>query len=140
MAGPHRNADLAVGLEPADPRPMPGTRVDHDERPLLLIDDDAGGGVMRTSPVVFAGRDSWRPSTTSSHSKWSTCGACPAMCSWYWIVALAQDVEEQDAALPRVHGVVEAIVVQVPCSLRLAVACSVFVMIFRASRAVRPMW
>ena len=34
----HRHADLAVALEPADPRPVPGARVDHDHRRLGRID------------------------------------------------------------------------------------------------------
>ena len=42
VAGRHRDADLAVGLEAADARPVPGARVDHDERAFLGIDLDAG--------------------------------------------------------------------------------------------------
>ena len=34
MAGAHGDADLAVGLEAADARPVAGARVDDDERPL----------------------------------------------------------------------------------------------------------
>ena len=43
VAGAHGDADLAVGLEAADARPVAGARVDDDERPLALIDGDAGG-------------------------------------------------------------------------------------------------
>ena len=35
MPGAHGDADLAVGLEAADPRAVAGARVDDDERPLL---------------------------------------------------------------------------------------------------------
>ena len=41
MAGRHRHADLAVGLEAADPRAVAGARIDDHERPLALVDRDA---------------------------------------------------------------------------------------------------
>jgi hypothetical protein len=41
MAGLERHPDLAVGLEAADPRAMPGSRIDHDERPAQGIDVNA---------------------------------------------------------------------------------------------------
>ena len=43
MSGLEGDADLAVGLEAADPRAMPGSRVDHDERPAQRIDLNACG-------------------------------------------------------------------------------------------------
>ena len=39
----HRNPDLAVRLEPANSRTVPGARIDHDERPPLGIDFDPPG-------------------------------------------------------------------------------------------------
>ena len=42
VPGAHGHADLAVGLESADPGPVPGAGVDDHERPLLRIDRDAG--------------------------------------------------------------------------------------------------
>ena len=36
MTGPERDADFAVGLEPADAWTVPGARIDHDERPAGL--------------------------------------------------------------------------------------------------------
>ena len=39
-----RHADLAVGLEAADARAMPGARVDDDERPPRRIELDAVDG------------------------------------------------------------------------------------------------
>ena len=107
MAGPHRDADLAVGLEPADPRPMPGTRVDHDERPLLLIDDDAGRRGDADQPIVRRPRQL----ATVHHELGLEVEHMRCLLGHVLMVliaALAQDVEEQDAALPRVHGVVEA--------------------------------
>jgi hypothetical protein len=43
MAGLEGNADLAVGLEAADPRPMAGARVNHHERTSGRIDCDILG-------------------------------------------------------------------------------------------------
>ena len=42
MAGTHRHAELAVGLEAADARPVPGARIDHHERALQRIDRHPG--------------------------------------------------------------------------------------------------
>jgi hypothetical protein len=42
VAGFHRNADLAIGLESADTWPMPGARIDHHERATGTVDLDAG--------------------------------------------------------------------------------------------------
>ena len=41
-------ADLADRLEAPDARPLAGTRVDHDHRPLGLVDHRALGGTTRT--------------------------------------------------------------------------------------------
>ena len=127
MAGPHRDADLAVGLEPAD-RPMAGTRVDDDERPLLLIDDDAGRRGDADQPIVRRPRQL----ATVHHELALEVEHMRCLLGHMLMVliaALAQDVEEQDAALPRVHSVVEA---SGPgCMLAATdVSCSVFVMIF----------
>ena len=43
MAGLHRHADLAVGLEAADAGAVAGARVDDDEGPLQRVDVDAFG-------------------------------------------------------------------------------------------------
>src|SRR4051812_21715621 len=37
MAGLHSHADLAVGFEAANARPMAGTRIDDDEGPLARV-------------------------------------------------------------------------------------------------------
>ena len=42
MAGLEDDADLAVGLEPADARTVAGARIDHDKRPARRIDLDTG--------------------------------------------------------------------------------------------------
>ena len=52
MAGAHRHAQLAVGLEAADARPVPGARIDHHERPLLRIDRDPGRRLDARQQVV----------------------------------------------------------------------------------------
>src|SRR4249919_957212 len=41
VAGFHRHADLAVGLEAANSRTMTGARIDHDKRTTLVINLDA---------------------------------------------------------------------------------------------------
>jgi len=41
MTGAHRHAQFAVGLEAADPRPVPGARIDHHERALFRVDHHA---------------------------------------------------------------------------------------------------
>jgi hypothetical protein len=43
MAGPERHADLAVRLETADARPVPGARIDDHERTAGWINHDALG-------------------------------------------------------------------------------------------------
>ena len=52
VAGPQRHADLAVGLEAADPGPVPGARVDDHEGPLPHVDRDARGRGDPDQPVV----------------------------------------------------------------------------------------
>jgi hypothetical protein len=58
MAGLQCDADLAVGLEAADARPVPGARVDNDERtpPRIDIDslrrDDARERVVDRPPSI----------------------------------------------------------------------------------------
>jgi hypothetical protein len=39
VAGAHRHTQLAVCLEAADARPVPGARVDHDKRAFIRVDD-----------------------------------------------------------------------------------------------------
>ena len=52
MPGLHRHADLAVGLEAADPGAVAGARIDDHERPLPRVDLDALGGQDASEQVV----------------------------------------------------------------------------------------
>ena len=52
MAGPHRHADLAVGLEAADARAVPGARIDDDEGPRGLADLHIGRRHDAHEPVI----------------------------------------------------------------------------------------
>ena len=53
MAGLEGDADLAVGLEAADARAVPGARIDDDERPAPRIDRRRpSGGTIRAKHVV----------------------------------------------------------------------------------------
>ena len=52
MTGAHRHAQFAVGLEAADAGTVAGTRVDHDEGTLALVDDHAGRRLDADQPVI----------------------------------------------------------------------------------------
>ena len=52
VAGTHRHAELAVGLEAADSRPVPGARIDHHERALQRIDRHPGRRIDAHQQVV----------------------------------------------------------------------------------------
>ena len=52
MAGAHRHAEFAVGLEAADARAVAGARVDHHERAFLRVDHDAFRRLDPHQPVI----------------------------------------------------------------------------------------
>jgi len=52
VPGPQRNADLAVRLEAADARAVPGARIDDHERSQLRIDRDPVGRHNAHQPVI----------------------------------------------------------------------------------------
>ena len=106
VPGSHGDADLAVRLEAADPRAMAGARVDDDERPLLRVGDDAGRRRDRDQAII----DRARQRAAVEHEVglelkhvWRLFGHVRVIL----IASLAQDVEEQYAALPGIHGVVD---------------------------------
>jgi hypothetical protein len=100
----HRDADLAVGLEAADPRAVTGARIDHDERPALLIDldafrrDDPHQRIVDRLLQLAAVDDQLRRVT--QHMRGRLGHMIPIL-----VAALAHDVEEQHAALPCVDHV-----------------------------------
>ena len=58
MTGLESNADLTLRLETADTRTMAGARIDDDERPLVLVDFDAGRRRYTDQNVVHGTRQS----------------------------------------------------------------------------------
>ena len=64
VAGFERHADLAVGLEAADPGSVPGARIDHDEPPDGIEDDPIRR--QDTGENIVDGPSSVRPSMTTS--------------------------------------------------------------------------
>ena len=85
MAGLERDADLAVGLEAADARAVPGARIDHDERTAGRIDghalrrDDAHEAVIDRPRRACGRRPRARPRIRARAARVS------AMCSRYWL-------------------------------------------------------
>jgi hypothetical protein len=98
MPGLERNADLAVGLESADARAMPGARIDDDERPARRIDFDASWRDDSHQSVVD------RPSKRSAvdeklHLVVEHVRSGLSQMLAILIAALAHDIPEQHAAL-----------------------------------------
>ena len=104
MAGLHRDADLAVGLEAADARTVAGARVDHDERPAGRVDLDAARrldahqSIIHRSLQVAAVGDQLDLIIENMGYGFGHVLAV-------LLAALAHDVQEQDTALSAVHEV-----------------------------------
>ena len=104
MAGGHRDADLAVGLEAADAGAVAGARVDHHERPLALLDRDAGRRRDPHQAVI----DRPRQGAAIDHEigvELQHVGRLLRHVLEILVAALAQHVPEQDRALGRVEQV-----------------------------------
>ena len=124
MARLHRDADLAVRLEPANSRTMPGARVDDDERPPLVIDfdvlgrNDAHQHIVHRLIQLAAVSDQF--GGILQDMRRSLRDVFPIL-----IAALAQDVQEQDAALARVRPCIRLPTRQTLTSRRpVALGCS----------------
>mgnify|MGYP003694095907 CR=1 FL=1 len=106
MAGFHRHADLAVGLEAADSRPVTGTRIDHHERTALVINlhatwrSNAHQRVVDRSLKRSAVDDQFNRIVEDMRRGFGDMFAVLQS-------ALAHDIEEQDAALPGIHQIFE---------------------------------
>ena len=104
MAGLHRHADLAVRLEAADPRAVAGAGIDHHERASLEIDlhsarrSDAHQAIV-DRPLQLSAVDD-QIDRIVEHMR---CGLGQVFA--VLDAALAHDIEEQDAALSRVHQI-----------------------------------
>ena len=104
MTGAHGDADLAVGLEAADPRTVAGARVDDDERPLALIHGDAGGRDDPRQHVVHRPRQ--RPAVHDQLGlELQDVGRLHRHVLEILVAPLPQDVEKQHAALPGIQAV-----------------------------------
>ena len=98
------DADLAVGLEAADAGPVPGTRIDDDERPARRIDFDTRRRNDSHEPII----DRAIKRSAVEHQldlivehMGNRLGQMLAVL----IAALAHDVPEQNGALRRIHHV-----------------------------------
>ncbi len=104
MACLHGDTDLAVGLEAPDARAMTGARVDHDERPALLVDldalwrDDAHQRVVDRLFQLAAVDDQFRRITQDVRGRLGDVLAI-------LVAALAHGVKEQHAALSGIDHV-----------------------------------
>jgi hypothetical protein len=109
MTGLKRNPDLAVMLHAADPGAVAGARIEHDERPLARRD---GGPLRRHNahqPVIHRPRE--RPAiqhelgVESQHIR-DFAGIVLEIV----VAPLAQHVQQENGALPRVNPVFEEVV------------------------------
>jgi len=102
MAGFHRNADFAVGLETSDSRTMPGAGIDDDERPAVEIyfdafrRNDAHERIIYRFIELAAVNDQFGGILQDMRRRLRD--VFPIL-----IAASTQDVQEQDAPLASVH-------------------------------------
>ena len=113
MAGAHGHADLAVGLESADPGPVPGAGVDDHERPLLRIDRDAA---RRGDPdhAVIHRPGQRRPAEHELAAEAQDMGRPLRHVLVKLVAALTHHVEVEDTSLPSIDPVVDGIGPQGP--------------------------
>ena len=107
MPGLERDADLAVGLEAADPGAVPGARIDDDERPAFRIDLDARRRNDADERIVDRPRE--RAAVDDEldlvveHVRRGLGEVLAVL-----IAALAHDIPEQDTALRGVDHVIDS--------------------------------
>ena len=103
----HRHADLAVGLEAADPRPVTRTRVDHHERTALVINRHATWRSNAYQRVVDRSR---KGSAVDDQFNFIVEDMWRRFSDVFAVLqsALAHDIEEQDTALPGIDQIFEA--------------------------------
>ena len=100
----HCDADFAVRLEPADSRTMPGARIDHDERSPIEINfdvfgrNDAHQRIIDRFIQLAAVNDQFGGILQDMRRRLRD--VFPIL-----IAASTQDVQEQNAALARIHHV-----------------------------------
>ncbi len=105
MAGAHRHAEFAVGLEAADARAVAGARVDHHERAFLRVDDHPCRRLDPHQPVI----DRPREGAAVQHQFVLETEDVRHRLGFLRVVlvaALAQHVPEQNGALPAIDPVI----------------------------------
>ena len=108
MAGAHRHAQFAVGLEAADARSVASARVHHHERAFFRVDYDAFRRLDPNQPVID--RTLQGPAVQhqlvfeTEHVRHRLGFLCVVL-----VTALAQHVPEQDGALPAVNPVIHGL-------------------------------
>ena len=113
MAGADRHADFALGLHAADSRPVPGARIDDDDRRLHRIDGDAVRRSDAHEPVVD--RAGQLPSIDDElvgevQHIWDILRGLGEMD----VSPLVQSFERQDAPLPSVRPVLQSLLKHFP--------------------------
>ena len=104
MAGAHRHADLAFGLEAADSRTMARARVDHQERALDRIGFHVCRRFDAQQPVVHGARQfAAIQDQLELHAE--HVGGALGHVFVVLVAALAQHVCVEHASLPGIHGI-----------------------------------
>ena len=112
VAGLEGDADLALRLEAANAGPMPGARIDDDERTLILIrflallGDDAHKRIVHRPRELAPIHDEL--AAELQHMRRGFGGMLLIA-----LAALLEDIEEEDAALPGVNPIVPCIPSQI---------------------------
>ena len=116
-----RDADFAVGFEPADPRPVARAGIDDNERSQPLVNFHAGGRNNSDQHVVDRMVER---ATVDNKLGLIVQNVRRRFCHVRAIsvAALAHDIHEQDAALRRVHDVARERAEHIE-SNRISVAC-----------------
>ena len=101
MPGLQHLADLALMLHPANARPLPGTRIENDERTLARIHRNAGRRPDANEDVIH--RAIKRPSVQHHlETEVQDRGRYPFLLFLIAVAALAQDVQCQNPTLPSI--------------------------------------
>ena len=109
MTRRQRDADLAVVLHAADARSVPGARVEHDERALARIDRYARRRDDADQRVVDRPRQR-APVEHEFGLEGQNVRRLARIVLDVVVAALAQDIEQQNRALPRIDPVLDGVV------------------------------
>ncbi len=104
VTGPEGNADLALRFEAADAGAVSGARIDDDERPLLLVYLDGSRRRDADQNVVDRSRQ-LAPIHDELAAELQHMGGGLRVVLSISLAALLQDVQHEDAALPRINPI-----------------------------------